>query len=192
MKPNYITILIAVLIIGGGVMFWRLNAPKETPILGENNIPEEWASEWQIAALPEVKPTKGMQETETMHVKVYFSNADLDPEFSCEKVFSAWRKIPRTLEVGQASLEELLRGTTEEEKSGGYVTHINSGVNVKGLVIEDGVAVVNFDERLEFGVNDSCRAAAIRAQVAETLKQFPAVNDVVISVDGKTEGVLQP
>lgn len=191
MKPNYLSILIAVLIVGGGVMFWRLNTPEETPILGENNIPEEWV-EWQTAALPEVEPAKEMQETETMHVKVYFSNADLDPEFSCEKVFSTWRKIPRTLEVGQASLEELLKGPREEEKSGGYVTHINSGVNIKGLVIEDGIAVVNFDERLEFEVNDSCRTAAIRAQVTETLKQFPTVNGVVISVDGKTEGVLQP
>jgi len=33
---------------------------------------------------------------------------------------------------------------------------------------------------------------AIRAQITETLKQFPTVENVVISIDGRTEDILQP
>jgi len=34
--------------------------------------------------------------------------------------------------------------------------------------------------------------AAIRAQIRETLKQFPTVDEVIISIDGRTEDILQP
>jgi spore germination protein GerM len=45
---------------------------------------------------------------------------------------------------------------------------------------------------LEFQVGGSCRVAAIRAQITDTLKQFPPVDEVIISIDDRTEDILQP
>ena len=131
-------------------------------------------------------------EAETIKVKVYFNNDRMDPEFSCNKVFPVEREIPKTQAVARAALTELLKGATEGEKEGGFFSSINLGVKIQKLTIENGVAKVDFDSNLEFQVGGSCRVAAIRAQIIETLKQFSTVNNVIISIDGRIEDILQP
>ncbi|MDP2664806.1 MAG: GerMN domain-containing protein [bacterium] len=128
----------------------------------------------------------------TMGVQVFFSSNQLDPEVSCNKVFVVQRTIAKTQAVARAALEELLKGTNESEKARGFFTSLNSGVQVQELTIENKVARVDFNEQLEFQVGGSCRVSAIRAQITETLKQFPTVNSVIISVNGRTEDILQP
>lgn len=133
---------------------------------------------------------------ETTKVKVYFNNIQLDPEITCVKVFPIEREIPKTEAIGRAALEELLKGPTEQEKSEGFLTNINPGVKIQKLTIDPptggGVAKVDFDEQLEFQVGGSCRVAAISAQITQTLKQFPTVKSVIISINGRTEDILQP
>lgn len=129
---------------------------------------------------------------QTMKVQVFFNNDRMDPEFSCNKVFPVEREILKTQAVARAALEELLKGPSEKEESEGFFTSINSGVKIQKLTIENGVAKVEFDEQLEFQVGGSCRVAAIRAQITQTLKQFPTVQSVIISIDGRTEDILQP
>ena len=46
--------------------------------------------------------------------------------------------------------------------------------------------------KLTEGVGGTCLVERIRSQIRNTLQQFPTVKSVVISVDGKTEGVLEP
>lgn len=130
---------------------------------------------------------------ETTKFKVYFSNSKLDPEeFTCVKVFPAAREIPKTQAVARAALEELLKGPTEKEKADKYSTNINEDVKIQRLEVKDGVAKVDFNDKLEFQVGGSCRVAAISAQITETLKQFPTIKEVVISINGRTEDILQP
>ena len=129
---------------------------------------------------------------ESITVKVFFSNDRLDPEISCNKVFPVERTITKTDAIGQAALEQLLAGPTEVEEVNAYVTSINPGVKINSLNIENGIARVDFSSEIEKGVGGSCKVSAIRAQISETLKQFPTVKDVVISVDGRTEDALQP
>ena len=142
-----------------------------------------------IFLLPEKETEKF---PELIIVEVFFNNDRLDPEFSCNKVFPVEREIPKTQAVARAALEELLKGSTEVEKEQGFFTSINPGVKIQKLVIEEGIAKVEFDEQLEFQVGGSCRVAAIRAQITQTLKQFPTVQSVIISIDGRTEDILQP
>jgi len=130
--------------------------------------------------------------TETIKVKVYFNNDEMDPEFSCNKVFPVEREIPKTQAVARAALEELLKGATDKEKSDNFFTSINPGVKIQSLVIEGRTAKVDFDEQLEFQVGGSCRVSAIRAQITGTLKQFSTVDNVIISINGRTEDILQP
>jgi len=125
-------------------------------------------------------------------VKVFFNNSNLDPEFSCNQVFPVERFVSKTQGIARVALESLLREPTFKEVSEGFSTSLNSGVKIQKLVIENNVARVDFDGQLEFQVGGSCRVAAIRAQIIETLKQFPTVKEVIISIDGRTEDILQP
>lgn len=128
-----------------------------------------------------------------MSVQVFFQNTVRDPNMiDCSKTYPVTRVIPQTAAVGRAALEELLKGPTESEKDEGYATSINSAVTIQRLVISSGVATVDLSSELEQGVGGSCRVAAIRAQIEDTLKQFPTVRSVVISVNGRVDDVLQP
>lgn len=131
---------------------------------------------------------------ETMTVKVYFNNPDIDPNWDteCNNVLAVEREIPLTRSVALAAMTELLKGPTDTEKANGYMTNINTGVKVQSLTIENGVAKIDFDERLEYQVGGSCKTSAIIAQIKQTLKQFSTVKDVVISINGETEAILQP
>ena len=131
--------------------------------------------------------------SDVMAVKVFFNNSKLDPEFSCNKVFPVDRAIALTQAPAKAALELLLAGNlTDEEKSDGFGTSINPNVKIQGLSIENSVARVDFNGQLEYQVGGSCRVAAIRAQITQTLMQFPTVNEVIISINGRTEDILQP
>lgn len=130
--------------------------------------------------------------SQTTLVKAFFSNNNFDPEVSCNKVFEVERRVPRTVAVARAALEQLLAGPSNKEKAQGFFTSINPGVKIQKLEITGGAAKVDFNQTLEQAVGGSCRVAAIRAQITETLKQFSTVKDVLISINGRTEDILQP
>ncbi|MCG2690253.1 GerMN domain-containing protein [Candidatus Parcubacteria bacterium] len=133
-----------------------------------------------------------LKPSETMDLQVFFNNNGLDPEVSCVKVFPVQRKVFKTLEPAKAAVEELLKGPTSNEASQSYSTNIPQDVKLNEIGIAKGVATVDFNEALGYQVGGSCRVSAIRAQITETLKQFPSVQDVVISINGQIEDILQP
>ena len=131
-------------------------------------------------------------QEKTMTVKIFFGNIKEDPEvLNCQKVYSVERQVLENKAMIQA-LEELLKGPTLEEQEKGYLTNINFGVNINSLIVENNIAKVDFDEQLEYQVGGSCRVMAIRSQITGTLVQFPEINDVIISINGHTEDILQP
>lgn len=143
-----------------------------------------------------IKPTEEQdqnpadQELETQVVEVYFGHSNKGGQ-DCGAVFSVEREIEKTEGVGKAALKELLKGPTDEEENGDYHTSISEGVELIGLDIEDGKATANFSEELNQG-GGSCMMEAREAQIKETLKQFPTVDEVEILVEGESEGILQP
>ncbi|MFA5052460.1 MAG: GerMN domain-containing protein [Parcubacteria group bacterium] len=132
-------------------------------------------------------------QNEQMTLNVYFSKtsptSDADP---CNLVYPAVRKVPETQGVAKAAILELLKGPTETERTNGFLTSLPDGVALNRISITDGVVYADFSESLEFQVGGSCRVTAIRSQITETLKQFPAVKSVVISINGRSEDILQP
>ncbi|KKU48904.1 MAG: hypothetical protein UX68_C0006G0021 [Parcubacteria group bacterium GW2011_GWA2_46_9] len=130
---------------------------------------------------------------ESANVKVFFSNSAKDPSaMDCAKTYSVERRIPKTAAVARAAVEELLYGPTVAERESSYFTSINEGVKIQRLIIKNSVAEIDFDETMEQAVGGSCRVAAIRAQITDTLKQFSTVKTVVISIDGRVADALQP
>ncbi len=197
MNKTILTILMVIVAVGVVILGARFLSGEDDWICDDG----QWVKHGNPSA---AKPTEGCgtpsvnQPTnanaeETMTVKVFFGNSIFDPEvMDCQKNFAVERTIPKTVAVARAALEQLLVGPTEEEKTEGYFTSINPGVKIQSLAIADGIVNVDFDEQLEFQVGGSCRVAAIASQIRETLKQFPTVTDVVISIDGRTEDILQP
>jgi hypothetical protein len=139
---------------------------------------------------------KDMPETpaEFMPAKIFLNDSRFvgEPYFDCSRTIARERQAPKTSAVARAALEALLRGATPEEINQGFISNINPGVRIQSLIIENGVAKVDFNEQLEFQVGGSCRVAAIRAEITQTLKQFSSVKEVIISINGRTEDILQP
>lgn len=167
-----------------GVLVISKDNPSGLP---ENDQSVSFPLKFKVSGTSDTKPTS------TMAVKVYFGNSSYNPNAEdCNLVYPVSRTIPKTVAVGTAAIEQLLAGPTAKEKSADYYTSINPGVKLKSLTIKNGTAYADFDETLEQGVGGSCRTSSIISQIKTTLKQFSTVKDVVISINGKTEPILQP
>jgi spore germination protein GerM len=88
-------------------------------------------------------------------------------------------------------LLELLNGPTDAELAEGYDMLIPEGARLNSLKIENGIAAADFNATFN-AVAGSCRVSGIRAEIEATLKQFPGVSGVIISVDGDSDIALQP
>lgn len=124
-------------------------------------------------------------------IQLFFSDINKDPQgFECNKTYPVSRVVPKVSGIARKAIEELLRGTTTEESLAGISTSIPKETVLQSISIEGGVARVDFNLVIETG--GSCRTAAIRSQIANTLRQFPSVSEVVISVNGNSAEALQP
>lgn len=125
---------------------------------------------------------------ETMQVKVYFASNKDTPD--CARVEEFTRTISYTQAVGTATINEMLKGPTMKE--GEIATNaIPANTKLLSLYIENGTAYAEFSKEIQNYGGGSCNVGAIRAQIEKTLKQFPTVDKVEISVPGVTNP-LQP
>src|SRR3989338_7709440 len=131
-------------------------------------------------------------ESELMTVQIYLGHETADPNAPCDQVFAVERTVPKSSASARAALDALVRGPTASEEEEAMFTSLPEGVTVKSVTIVNGTAHATFSAELN-DVAGSCRVQAIRAQIEETLKQFPTVTDVQISVEGIPDAeVLQP
>lgn len=132
-------------------------------------------------------------QVESQLIEVHFNNTQENPAaLECEKTYPAMRRVAKTPAIATEAVAELLRGVSRAESMSGYMTALNYDVELLKLTVRDGIAYADFNEALHKGVAGSCRVGAIRAQIENTLKQFPEIEQVIISVNGVSEGVLQP
>jgi hypothetical protein len=128
-----------------------------------------------------------LKSTDTSSVYAAFTAGD-----DCTTVTLFPRVIIKSQEVLYMSLSELLKGPTPEEVSKGAGNQIPSGVKLNSLRRTGNTAYADFDQTLQQGVAGSCRVQVIRSQITNTMKQFVGIDNVVISINGQTEGILQP
>lgn len=133
------------------------------------------------------------ETVDSITLKTFFSNSTQDPgTLDCGTTYAVERRVARTSAVGASALNELLKGPTVGESRAGFFTNINPGTKLNKLSIENGIAEADFSSSLGEGVGGSCRVSAIRSQIESTLKQFPTVKNVIISINGESEEILQP
>jgi len=136
---------------------------------------------------------KDPNQKEYMSVVAYFGSSVENPNSAdCTQVYPLERIVEMEKPPYEVAIRLLLQGPSDKEKKDGYYTSLNKDVTLKSLSLKGDVAYVEFDAALNKGVAGSCRVAAIRSEITKTLQQFPAIKDVVISVDGRTDDILQP
>lgn len=202
-KSNVWLVVIIILVVGA--ILWPI-LRRETPAGTESSedltatstvLLDETVGEQTDLAVINTSPINqtasvGTATAETLTLRAYFGNRRLDPQgLKCDTVYPVFRTIPETTAVGRAALAELLKGPTTAEAAAGVVSAINPGVKLQNLTIINGVAYADFSPALGAEVGGACLVAAIRAQITETLKQFPTVKSVSISINGVSAGILE-
>lgn len=124
-------------------------------------------------------------------VNVYLPNSKMGSSGDCSKVFPVKRKVPNAEILGPGAIGILLEGASDEEKAEGYFTSIDGEVLLQKFELKKRIAYVDFNQKFS-ETGGSCNVMSIRSEVEETLKNLPDINSVVISVNGETEGILEP
>lgn len=120
---------------------------------------------------------------------VFFNNTVKDPNLlDCSKVYPVERTADEDA-IFEEILMLLFEGPTDEEKKQGYVTAIPDDIVINFIVRNNGKMHVDFKP---FHIAGACATAAFAAQVTQTLLAIPGTKEVVISIMGQTEGILQP
>ena len=129
------------------------------------------------------------QKAESTTIKIYFLNEKSDPNLEdCRNVKPTERVILKTAGIARASLEELFKGVTREEKAKGFVSFSpdeTSGI-LKGLNIKRGSAYVNFNKVVyeKLGSATSSCGGGFFSSIEATLKQFPTIKKVFYAIEG--------
>jgi hypothetical protein len=129
-----------------------------------------------------------LKYTDSMNVYAGFNTDSND----CTQVTLFPRQILKTTQFPYMSLVELLKGTGVPEVNQGAKTAIPEGVQIQLFKQSGSTISVDFNQALQQGVAGSCRVQEIRSQITKTLKQFLGVDTVIISINGKTDNILQP
>lgn len=147
---------------------------------------EQSAKDGSEINMAKVQVRMGMGAEKPNAVQVFFPNPKRGSNIDCNLVFSVPRPMPQTQSPAKMALAFLLAGPMGQEFGQGYETQIPEGVTLKSLTIESGTARADFASPPN-AVAGSCRSLAVRAQIERTLKQFSTVENVVITVNGKSD-----
>src|SRR5262245_47345841 len=117
-------------------------------------------------------------------VKVYFYH---DPGEYID--ISPVKRLVSANAPAYAAIDALLKGPTAPEQRQGFVSLVGaSDFRIGSLNIKGGTARINFVSRRTWhGWPGDLGAVRFKTAVELTLKQFPTVVDVIVSLDGNTK-----
>ena len=135
-------------------------------------------------------PSKTPSTAKEMSIlKVYFGVMSDYSGCRIDESSVVYRFVPKTTAIARASMNELLKGPTELEKAKHLWTGINSGVKLNLISIGGTTAYVDFylPPNSTFNVSNkgTCGVEMIKKQIENTLKQFPNVKNILITVNGR-------
>ena len=145
------------------------------------------------AAAPSVQAAPpATVEPRVRKARLFFASVD---ESGAIAVKSVIRSIPASDSPLRDSLAALLKGPTSQELNLGFVSMIPSAAVLKGVIIKDDTAVVDFSEGFRFNAQGIDAMNAQLRQVVYVATEFPNVRKVQVLIEGKkvtylgTEGV---
>ncbi|KKQ80408.1 MAG: hypothetical protein UT02_C0009G0006 [Parcubacteria group bacterium GW2011_GWC2_38_7] len=132
-------------------------------------------------------------EPEVVAVKIYYSNSVTNPAMlDCSLVFPVDRAVVGREKIYEETVNQLLLGPSKSEEQNGYKNLIPAETRLNFVKFSNGVMQVDFDKTLDQNIGGSCLVSAIRAQIESTVRQWPEVKEVLISIDGVSDTILQP
>ena len=167
----------AVVIVIGAALMGGCGSPSPSPT-ATVTVTASASGTAQPTASPTGQPTASASPTAPAAVSVirlYFLRG--------AKLGVAERRVPRTTAVATASLQALLKGPSNAERTAGLTSAIPTDTRLLRLSVAGGAAKV--DLSAEFTADAD--AAAMGARVAEvvyTLTRFSTVRSVQLTVDG--------
>jgi spore germination protein GerM len=130
---------------------------------------------------PAASAAKGQRKKE---VKVYFWRVNDSTRRNPFGV-SAVKRTVDAAQPARGALEALLQGPNTSEQAQGYITLYVKEFDIGLLSIKNGTARVNFvASRNWAGWAGDMSPGRFREAVTRTLKQFPTVRRVIVSVNG--------
>lgn len=138
----------------------------------------------QNVTQPDVATTTPEDATRSVVLYHYQPEADMDAQgnilCSPDGLVGVFRDIPQTEAPLTATLELLLKGElTARERQMGITTEFPlEGVELVGVNLKDGVAIIALDDPNFRTSGGSCRASVLQAQIVRTALQFPTVTEV--------------
>lgn len=125
-------------------------------------------------------------------IRLYFGNISKAPEGDeCEAVYPVERMVVGGDDM-EIAMHELLKGPSLLEENSEYYTSLPNNVPDPKVFYKKDSVHLEFTEALEYQVGGSCRVLAIRKQIEETAKDASGEEEITISIDGRTEDILQP
>jgi len=126
-----------------------------------------------------------LNEKQPIEVSIFFIKT------GSEELAAVSRKFQNKENIERQTLQELINGPLKEEKDK-FFSIINTDTKIQGFRIENGVAIVDFSSELERNMAGAAQVLGLRAQIERTLKQFESIKEAIISINGRTEDILQP
>lgn len=185
LNKNYIYAIYALIIIAIAIGLYLLKSKDKDlalEVINDDFVSEEVESSNLTANL------LSSADKKMMTLKIYFPNSKMatgDTD-NCLKVFPVNRSVVLTIAPARASLLELFKGPTTEEKELGFSTTISPDIKIQKLIIENGLATIDVNILTEEEGSDQCKKDSARGEITETLKQFLTVDKVSISINGVT------
>lgn len=142
--------------------------------------------ETNMVRIPVVLPAPPKGNAKQIYV--YFPNGGLEQGTGsdCEAVYPVRRELREgSVALARGALYYLLKGLTQQEMEAGYETRLPEGLRLQGLRLDSGIVRLRFSRHLN-RLEKRCHAETVRAQIEQTLAQFPTVNAVAIDVEGTT------
>jgi len=99
---------------------------------------------------------------------------------------SVIRSIPASDSPLKDTLESLLKGPTAQELNLGLVSMIPTEARLRGVVVKDDTAVIDFNEGFRFNSQGLDAMNAELRQVVYAATEFPSVRRVLIHIEGQS------
>jgi len=145
------------------------------------NVPPEKAALESDAKKDNKQETAQLRDVPERDVKIYLLMFNEKTEKTV--LYPVRRKI-KSDEPVVNSLRELIKGPTRKEKEKNLLTAVPGNLVVRGVVIKDKTAVIDFNEAIEFNAVGNILINRID-QILYTATQFDSVESVLIQVNGK-------
>lgn len=173
----------------------RSTTPTTTSVRPGGSTPSTASTSSPTASLPAgaAAPQAGVpSEPRVRKARLFFAAVDENGAITVKSVI---RSVPASDSPLKDSLSALLRGPTSQELNLGLVSMIPTAAALRGVVVKDDTAVVDFSEGFRFNAQGIDAMTAQLRQVVYAATEFPTVKQVQLLIEGKkvtylgTEGV---